>query len=332
MSGLACRPDEGRDSLTNLITNLAVSRINLTPFPCQAYSPMTLEKPWLIWLQQLANRIIKVDAAQLLITATFLKYGRPREALNCIWVWRNDQLHNPNNSVPSTPYLIRDIICRANHILTNVYLLDDFDGISPDYPDATQGSFLSVRGLHCTWLVPSRRASSDGVDVSDSEEWIHLKRGVGCGGCGPMVYVDTASLIWEEWLFDNRVLVWCLVGIDYEMLELGSDDLIMLWDLDFVHFLAAPRTPHVGLSISGVKATKEKCFLIILHELFFVKLLHHGRLEAQYAAEVVGMEFFVRVYPEGHVFSFCLLLLEPFLRYFYPCLEMIIKRFLNLEF
>lgn len=65
-----------------------------------------------------------------------------REALNCIWVWRNDQLHNPNNSVPSTPYLIRDIICRANHILTNVYLLDDFDGISPDYPDATQGSFL----------------------------------------------------------------------------------------------------------------------------------------------------------------------------------------------
>ncbi|KAI5673839.1 hypothetical protein M9H77_14203 [Catharanthus roseus] len=39
-------------------------------------------------------------------------------------------------------------------------------------------AFRSVRGLHCTWLVPSMRASSDGVDDLDSGEWIHLKRGI----------------------------------------------------------------------------------------------------------------------------------------------------------
>lgn len=38
-------------------------------------------------------------------------------------------------TIPPTPSLIRDIICRANNILTNVYLMDDFDGISLNYPD-----------------------------------------------------------------------------------------------------------------------------------------------------------------------------------------------------
>ncbi|KAI5654513.1 hypothetical protein M9H77_31700 [Catharanthus roseus] len=44
----------------------------------------------------------------------------------------------------------------------------------------------SVRGLHYTWLVSSTRASSDGVDDSDSGEWIHLKRGVDRKGCDPI--------------------------------------------------------------------------------------------------------------------------------------------------
>ncbi|KAI5664805.1 hypothetical protein M9H77_24128 [Catharanthus roseus] len=30
------------------------------------------------------------------------------------------------------------------------------------------------------------RASSDDVDILDSEEWIHLKRGIDCRGCGPI--------------------------------------------------------------------------------------------------------------------------------------------------
>ncbi|KAI5677948.1 hypothetical protein M9H77_08898 [Catharanthus roseus] len=42
--------------------------------------------------------------------------------------------------------------------------------------------FGIVRGLYCTSLVPRTRASSDGVDVSNSGEWIHLKRGVDRGG------------------------------------------------------------------------------------------------------------------------------------------------------
>ncbi|KAI5664821.1 hypothetical protein M9H77_24144 [Catharanthus roseus] len=46
--------------------------------------------------------------------------------------------------------------------------------------------FGSIRGLHCTWLVPRTRASSDGVDDSNLGEWIHLKRGVDHGGCGPI--------------------------------------------------------------------------------------------------------------------------------------------------
>ncbi|KAI5655141.1 hypothetical protein M9H77_32328 [Catharanthus roseus] len=44
--------------------------------------------------------------------------------------------------------------------------------------------FRSVRGLHCTWLVPSTGASSDDVDDSDTREWIHLKGGVDRGRCG----------------------------------------------------------------------------------------------------------------------------------------------------
>ncbi|KAI5650432.1 hypothetical protein M9H77_36437 [Catharanthus roseus] len=51
-----------------------------------------------------------------------------------------------------------------------------------DYVDM----FGSVRRLHCTWLVPRTRASSDDVDDLDSGEWIHLKKGVDRGGCGPI--------------------------------------------------------------------------------------------------------------------------------------------------
>ncbi|KAI5681149.1 hypothetical protein M9H77_02376 [Catharanthus roseus] len=46
--------------------------------------------------------------------------------------------------------------------------------------------FGSIRGLHCTWLVPRTMTSSDGMDDSDSGEWIHLKRCVDSEGCGPI--------------------------------------------------------------------------------------------------------------------------------------------------
>ncbi|KAI5667526.1 hypothetical protein M9H77_17379 [Catharanthus roseus] len=96
----------------------------------------------------------------------------------------------------------------------------------------------------------------------------------------------------EERLLWNRALVWCLVGIDYEMLELGSDDLDMgsklcpwsptvalhvllnlgietaLMCLDSLRLPNCARNPHVGSSISVDKVTKEKCFLITFHKLF----------------------------------------------------------------
>ncbi|KAI5658631.1 hypothetical protein M9H77_27424 [Catharanthus roseus] len=59
-------------------------------------------------------------------------------------------------------------------ILTRVTVLD--------YVDV----FGNFRGLHCTWLVPRTRASSDGVDDLNSGEWIHLKRGIDHRECGPI--------------------------------------------------------------------------------------------------------------------------------------------------
>ncbi|KAI5648809.1 hypothetical protein M9H77_34814 [Catharanthus roseus] len=77
----------------------------------------------------------------------------------------------------------------------------------------------------------------------------------------------------------NRALVWCLAGIDYEMLELGSDDLVLgfglcPWSPDTLHVLLklgleaalmcldslrlpnCARNPRVGSSISGIKYRK----------------------------------------------------------------------------
>ncbi|KAI5662670.1 hypothetical protein M9H77_21993 [Catharanthus roseus] len=80
------------------------------------------------------------------------------------------------------------------------------------------------------WLVPSTRASSDGVDDSDSGEWIHLKRGIDIKGCGQSVYVDTASCSAVGFELDNKIgprAYLCLAGIDYEKPELGSDGLVL---------------------------------------------------------------------------------------------------------
>ncbi|KAI5654728.1 hypothetical protein M9H77_31915 [Catharanthus roseus] len=47
-------------------------------------------------------------------------------------------------------------------------------------------------------------------------------------------------------LFGNRALVWCLAGIDYEMLELGSDDLFRGSELCPIPlYVASP--PYEGL-------------------------------------------------------------------------------------
>ncbi|KAI5669061.1 hypothetical protein M9H77_18914 [Catharanthus roseus] len=84
-----------------------------------------------------------------------------------------------------------------------------------------------------------------------------------------------------ELLLWNRTLVWCLAGIDYEMPELGSGDLILgsgpcpwslivalhvslnsgieaaLMCLDSLRLPKCARNPHIGSSISFVKIIKE---------------------------------------------------------------------------
>ncbi|KAI5672311.1 hypothetical protein M9H77_12675 [Catharanthus roseus] len=103
-----------------------------------------------------------------------------------------------------------------------------------------------------------------------------------------MLYDRTAAL----WRVRRDLKLRCLAGIDYEMPKLVFDDLVMgsglcLWSptvalhvllnssvetalmcLDSLRLPSCIRTPHVGSSISAAKATKERCFLITLQELF----------------------------------------------------------------
>ncbi|KAI5653280.1 hypothetical protein M9H77_30467 [Catharanthus roseus] len=87
------------------------------------------------------------------------------------------------------------------------------------------------------------RASSDGMDFLDSREWIHLKRGVDRGGCGPI------GLRGHLIILCGRVRL-PRGDFDYEILELDSDDLVLgsglcLW--------SPTVTLHVLLN-SGVEA------------------------------------------------------------------------------
>ncbi|KAI5656694.1 hypothetical protein M9H77_25487 [Catharanthus roseus] len=114
---------------------------------------------------------------------------------------------------------------------------------------------------------------------------------IGRPGRCPRIY----SLVLCEWRVRwlwNRVLIKCLAAIDYDMLELVSNDLILgsglcPWSLTVaLHVLlksgvevaliclnsfilpSCVQTPHVSSSISTIKPTKEKNFLITLNELF----------------------------------------------------------------
>ncbi|KAI5668806.1 hypothetical protein M9H77_18659 [Catharanthus roseus] len=131
--------------------------------------------------------------------------------------------------------------------------------------------FRSVRGLHCTWLVPRTRASSNSMDDSDLGEWIHLKRGVVPWRAWPnrSTWTSHHALRWDGCfvesqevlenkvgpradlrLFGNRALVWCLAGIDYKMPKFDSDDLV-------VESEPCPSSPTAALCLSlhsGVEA------------------------------------------------------------------------------
>ncbi|KAI5661693.1 hypothetical protein M9H77_21016 [Catharanthus roseus] len=120
----------------------------------------------------------------------------------------------------------------------------------------------SVRGLHRTRLVLRTRASSDDVDVSNSGEWFHLKRGVVQQRCGliglcghRIMLCDRVGCLVEcQEGLETKVgpmADLCLAGINYEMPKPDSDDLVLgsklcSWNPTVVL--------HVFLNL-GIKAT-----------------------------------------------------------------------------
>ncbi|KAI5652693.1 hypothetical protein M9H77_29880 [Catharanthus roseus] len=67
------------------------------------------------------------------------------------------------------------------------FVLDQLKPEKMGYSSGYNHVFGSVRALHCTCLVPRTKASSNGVDILNSGEWIQLKRGVDRGGCVPII-------------------------------------------------------------------------------------------------------------------------------------------------
>ncbi|KAI5663579.1 hypothetical protein M9H77_22902 [Catharanthus roseus] len=95
----------------------------------------------------------------------------------------------------------------------------------------------------------------------------------------------------------------CLTIALHVLPNLGVE--VALMCLDSLRLLSCAGTPHVGSSVSGVKATKEKCFLKTLHELFFVKLHHHWFKETTNAhthTHVDSLSVHAHIFPY-HVFS-----------------------------
>ncbi|KAI5673193.1 hypothetical protein M9H77_13557 [Catharanthus roseus] len=75
-------------------------------------------------------------------------------------------------------------------------------------------STRSAFRLHCTWLVPRTRASSDDVDGFLTLRWIHLKRGVVPGGRGP-IEAALMCLIRSDFLAELKSLILTQDGQGY---------------------------------------------------------------------------------------------------------------------
>ncbi|KAI5680522.1 hypothetical protein M9H77_01749 [Catharanthus roseus] len=82
-----------------------------------------------------------------------------------------------------------------------------------------------VSGLHCTWLVPRTRASSDDVDEFFTLRMDPLEEGRRTLRAWPNRYLRGHRVM--LCVVCNRALVWCLAGIDYDMPKLGSDGLVL---------------------------------------------------------------------------------------------------------
>ncbi|KAI5667816.1 hypothetical protein M9H77_17669 [Catharanthus roseus] len=115
------------------------------------------------------------------------------------------------------------------------------------------------------WLVPHTRASSDGVDVLDSEEGIHLKRGVDHRGCGPI-----------------GLCGYCIMLCDGVRPPSGESE----------------RARNQGWSQGRPVA-------MCLDSLRLPSCARNPHVKTQYAAEVLGLEFWIYFSLEGYVFVCC---------------------------
>ncbi|KAI5680920.1 hypothetical protein M9H77_02147 [Catharanthus roseus] len=123
------------------------------------------------------------------------------------------------------------------------------------YFDYSSRAASSVRGLHCTWLVPRTRASSDGLDDLDSGEWIHLKRGIDHGGCGP---IDLRGHLKSQEGLDTEV------GPKADLIDLGQTGTYSLVPRGTQIPYSAAVNLVVGLGVSHL-LTPNHPFVIYTH-------------------------------------------------------------------
>ncbi|KAI5682846.1 hypothetical protein M9H77_04074 [Catharanthus roseus] len=101
-------------------------------------------------------------------------------------------------------------------------------------------------------------------------------------------------------LFCNRALVWCSAGIDYKMLELGSNDLVLGSEL-------CPWSPTVALHVLlnlGIEVALMCLDSLRLSNCAPNPYISSGWLGSQQATKVLGQEFLEQISPEGHMVVF----------------------------
>ncbi|KAI5663773.1 hypothetical protein M9H77_23096 [Catharanthus roseus] len=113
--------------------------------------------------------------------------------------------------------------------------------LHPRLQSAYDNVFGSVRGSHCTQLVPHTRASSDYVDISDLGEWIHLKTDI---VLWRMLELDSDDLV-----LGSRLCPWNPTVALHVFLNLGVK--VVLTCLDSLRLPSCARNPYGCAFIFG---------------------------------------------------------------------------------
>ncbi|KAI5676820.1 hypothetical protein M9H77_07770 [Catharanthus roseus] len=106
---------------------------------------------------------------------------------------------------------------------------------------------------------PCTTVSFDGMDVSDSGGWIHLKRGVDRGGSGPIgLCGHHHSLWWDGRLMESQEVLETKSPTMALHVSLNSGAKATLMCLDSVRVPSCARSPYVGSSINIVKINRQR--------------------------------------------------------------------------